>query len=105
MPDTSSSIMDDTQSFWDDAVLVEPEDIHECNEANILPQEQDTTTRIRAWLGPTDFDGEGSEYQKHLSSHLSGTGVWLSNTSIYQQWHEDGKHGMLWIRGADIESS
>lgn len=91
--------MDDLESVWEDAVFVGRHDVLESNEENIIPRDQDTINRIRAWLHPTDFDGEGSEYQRHVSSHLSGTGSWLLNSSSYQQWHSGDEHGMLWIRG------
>lgn len=94
--------MDVPQVVWEDAVVVGRDDVLECNDANIIPQEQDTITKIRTWLRPTDFDGEGSEYQKHLSSHLSGTGEWFLTSSTYQQWHGVDEHGMLWVRGTEF---
>ena len=59
---------------WADAVIVDRDDVLEYNEANIIPQDEDIFAKIRSWLCPTDFDGEDSEYQKHLTSHLPGTG-------------------------------
>lgn len=97
--------MDAPKSLWDDAVVVGCDDVLECNEANIIPQEQNTIAKIRTWLQPTDFDGEGSEYQKHLSSHLAGTGEWFLTSSVYQQWHSGNEHGMLWARGIEFLSS
>ncbi|KAH6612436.1 ankyrin repeat-containing domain protein, partial [Boeremia exigua] len=91
--------MNEASSFWEDAVFVERDEVHEHNEENIIAQDDDTIASIRSWLQPTDFNSEGSEYQKHLLSHLSGTGAWVSASSIYQQWHESSKHGLLWVRG------
>jgi ankyrin repeat protein len=54
--------------------------------------------RIRSWLSPTEFDSEGSEYQKHLNAHASGTGLWLFQTEQYKNWH-DLESGALWIQG------
>lgn len=84
---------------WEDAVFVGRDDIIEYNAANILPQEEEIIAQIRAWLCPTDFDGEGSEYHKHLASHLAGTGSWFLNSSTYKQWHDSEQHGLLWLRG------
>lgn len=94
--------MNEAPSFWEDAVFIEHNDIHEYNEANIIAQEDDTIAKIRSWLRPTDFNSEGSEYQKHLSSHLPGTGAWVLASPIYQQWHESSEHGLLWVRGTKV---
>jgi hypothetical protein len=84
---------------WEDAVLVRHDDVLDFNDENILPQTSTTITKIRAWLQPTDFDGEGSEYQKHLSLHLSGTVDWVLASDAYREWHTTSEHGMLWVRG------
>ena len=91
--------MDRSESIWEDAVVVGLDDILDYNEDNILPQHNDTIVQIRSWLQPTDYDGEGSEYQKHLTSHLLGTGNWFLDSDIYQKWHDGDEHGMLWTRG------
>lgn len=52
---------------------------------------------LRAWLKPTDYLGESSDFKRHLNSHVPGTGDWLPQTSQYQQWH-DGAAGALWLK-------
>ena len=54
--------------------------------------------KIRAWLSPTEFESEGSEYRKHLNAHVPGTGDWLFETDQYRNWHDAGT-GSLWIQG------
>ncbi|KAI1172127.1 ankyrin [Nemania sp. FL0916] len=89
-----------TELNWDDdAVILAHDDVSDFNEENILPQLPETLQEIRDWLHPTDYDGEGSEYQKHRDSHLAGTGGWLPESSVYLEWQASEKHGMLWIRG------
>jgi hypothetical protein len=85
--------------IWEGAVVVGPDDVLGYNEDNILPQHHDTILQIRAWLQPTDYEGKGSEYQKHLTSHLPGTGNWLLDSDMYRKWHDGDEHGMLWARG------
>ncbi|ORX94358.1 ankyrin repeat-containing domain protein [Clohesyomyces aquaticus] len=84
---------------WTDAVVLRYEDLLDFNEGNILPQPPEAIAEVRAWLQPTEFAGEGSEYQKHLSSRLSGTGEWVSASGTYVKWHDGDTHGMLWARG------
>lgn len=97
--------MSDALSFWEDAVFVERDEIHECNEANIIAQDHDIIVKIRSWLRPTEFNSEGSEYQKHLSSHLPGTGAWVLGSPVYQQWHESSEHGLFWVDGIKVSST
>ena len=54
--------------------------------------------KIKSWLSPTEFEIEGSEYQKHLGAHASGTGDWLFQTDQYQAWH-DANINTLWLQG------
>ncbi|GAB1206089.1 hypothetical protein APSETT445_004770 [Aspergillus pseudonomiae] len=54
--------------------------------------------QIQIWLSPTEFETEGSEYQKHLSAHASGTGDWLFHTDQYRTWH-DANINTLWLQG------
>ncbi|KAB8265038.1 ankyrin repeat-containing domain protein [Aspergillus pseudonomiae] len=54
--------------------------------------------QIQIWLSPTEFETEGSEYQKHLSAHASGTGDWLFHTDQYRTWH-DANNNTLWLQG------
>lgn len=83
----------------DDPVVLSRDDVADFNECNILPQSTETLDDIRKWLRTTEYDGEASEYGKHLSSHLPGTGQWLLSSSIFRQWHSGDQHGLLWIRG------
>jgi hypothetical protein len=53
---------------------------------------------LRAWLRPTDYLGEFSEFKKHLNSHVPGTGEWLQQTKQYKQWHDEAKCGALWVK-------
>ncbi|KAJ5619208.1 hypothetical protein N7510_003192 [Penicillium lagena] len=53
---------------------------------------------IRSWLSPTEYDSEGSEYNRHLNSHAPGTGDWLFQTDKYKNWH-DSSLGALWVQG------
>ncbi|RDL35394.1 uncharacterized protein BP5553_07325 [Venustampulla echinocandica] len=89
--------MDDKSN--EDVVVIGSEDVRDFNPDNILPLPGDSICKIRSWLNPTEFDCEGSEYRKHLYSHLAGTGRWVFSSSIYQQWHGSQKDGILWIRG------
>ncbi|PLN83593.1 ankyrin repeat-containing domain protein [Aspergillus taichungensis] len=48
---------------------------------------------------PETIHSPASEYQKHLNSHVSGTGQWILDTDQYRRWFEGGDQGALWIRG------
>ncbi|KAF9895127.1 hypothetical protein FE257_000029 [Aspergillus nanangensis] len=65
-------------------------------QVEITPEDLD---RIRSWLSPTDFDGEGSEYQKHLTTRVTGTGDWLQQTEQYHRWRDEDAVRALWIQG------
>lgn len=60
--------------------------------------EQDVA-KIRAWLQPTDYLAESSEFRRHLGSRAPDTGLWLTKTKEYRQWHDDPDTGSLWIKG------
>ncbi|KAL9084260.1 MAG: hypothetical protein Q9165_008171 [Trypethelium subeluteriae] len=89
--------------FWEDMdqdfVVIKPEDLNDFNAENILPQPEEIANKLHTWLAPTQYDHEGSEYQKHLSSRLAGTGSWVFQSQSYQQWHDGKEHGILWVRG------
>ncbi|KAF4635278.1 hypothetical protein G7Y89_g2831 [Cudoniella acicularis] len=55
--------------------------------------------RIKAWLSPTEFESETSEYQKHVNAHVQGTGQWVLETDQFKRWIRTGEIGDLWIRG------
>jgi ankyrin repeat protein len=65
-------------------------------EASLSPEE---LARVQAWLEPTDFEAQSSEFHRHLSSQAPGTGLWICETSKYQQWENSSEHGSLWIKG------
>ncbi|KAF3805193.1 hypothetical protein GCG54_00010470 [Colletotrichum gloeosporioides] len=83
----------------DDPVILAHDDVRDYNEDNILPQMPETLTRIRQWLQPTGYDDDSSEYKKHLSFHLDGTGDWLLSSPSYRTWHDGNDDGLLWVRG------
>jgi hypothetical protein len=62
-------------------------------------EEPETITRIKAWLSPTEFDSDTSEYKKHLNSHVQGTGQWIQETNQYKRWYKTDEIGDIWIRG------
>ncbi|KAL4913089.1 ankyrin repeat-containing domain protein [Aspergillus aurantiobrunneus] len=61
------------------------------------PPSPDQLAGLRAWLQPTDYLGESSDFKKHLNSHVPGTGEWLPQTPQYQQWHDEDA-GALWLK-------
>ncbi|KAM6530703.1 hypothetical protein FSOLCH5_000201 [Fusarium solani] len=82
-----------------DVVVVGRDDVSNYNPDNILPESEDTIAKIRQWLRPTEYNLDGSEYRKHLASHLANTGEWLPRLDRYETWHNSPDHGLLWIRG------
>ena len=83
----------------DEFVVVDRDDVSDYNDANILPESPESMEKIAQWLSPTAFDTEGSEYRKHLASHIKGTSGWLTSTGVYQKWHDSAEDGLLWIKG------
>lgn len=69
------------------------------NDTHIYPLAADKLTEIREWLEPTAYDISGGEYRKHASSHLFGTGDWLTALPEYQKWLTGRDHGLLWVKG------
>ncbi|KAH7014372.1 ankyrin repeat-containing domain protein [Microdochium trichocladiopsis] len=85
---------------WDDdAVVLAFEDVADFNEDNILPLPADELADVRAWLQPTNYEGDGSELAKHAAAHLGGTGEWLLKSAAYREWHDRDGSDVLWIRG------
>lgn len=82
-----------------DAVLIGRDDISDYNPEQILPELPDVIEKIRDWLQPTAYDIAGGEYRKHISSHVAGTGAWLTSSDAYQKWLHSDEHGLLWIKG------
>ena len=83
----------------EDFVLLNRDDVSDYNEANILPESPASQEQLIAWLKPTAYDAEGSEYQKHLAAHLPGTGAWLTSKEAYADWHDSADNGLVWIKG------
>ncbi|KAK7181631.1 ankyrin repeat-containing protein [Paraphaeosphaeria sporulosa] len=86
-------LLDDVGQPLDDVVVLGPKDI------DIPPQSEAIIAGIRSWLNPTQYAEDGSEYKKHLSSHLKGTGQWAIDSAIFQEWRDSPDQGILWIRG------
>jgi ankyrin repeat protein len=86
-------LLDDLGQPLDDVVILDAQDI------DIPPQSEAVIASIRSWLNPTQYSDDGSEYQKHLSSHLQGTGQWAIDSPIFQEWRDSHEQGILWIRG------
>ncbi|KAK4085024.1 uncharacterized protein Triagg1_14 [Trichoderma aggressivum f. europaeum] len=82
-----------------DAVFIGRDDISDYNPAQLLPELPEVIEKIRAWLQPTAYDIAGGEYRRHLSSHVAGTGHWLTSSDQYKEWMTSDEHGMLWIKG------
>ncbi|KAK0631066.1 hypothetical protein B0T17DRAFT_616636 [Bombardia bombarda] len=78
--------MDSVDDDDDDAVVIGRDDVCDYNEDNILPQSEQTLKQIRAWLNPTEYDHDGSEYQKHLSSHLAAMQVNQRPQAALRDW-------------------
>ena len=65
-------------------------------EASLSPEE---LAQVQVWLQPTDYEAQSSEFHRHLSSQAPGNGLWICETSKYQQWQDASEHGTLWIKG------
>jgi hypothetical protein len=95
---------DDSQdpTWEEETVMLHYDDVSDFNQDNILPLEADKLAKVRAWLQPTAYEGEGSEFTKHSTAHLPRTGKWLLQSPAYQEWREDKEKGLLWIRGEHL---
>lgn len=60
---------------------------------------QEQMLAIQQWLQPTDYLSPGSEFRKHLHSHVPGTGSWLRESSAFKEWTTPGGPNCLAIRG------
>lgn len=83
----------------EDANLIHQEDKYEYGPEQTMHLPPEEMQKIRNWLQPTPYNDVDSEFSKHLSSHLPGTGYWLTATETYQEWLDGEKQGMLWIQG------
>ncbi|KAM0310091.1 hypothetical protein ACHAO8_008412 [Botrytis cinerea] len=59
----------------------------------------DELRKIEAWLEPTDYLNDSSEFNRHIASRAPGTGLWICDTPQYQKWHNTGDQGSLWVKG------
>ncbi|TEY28027.1 hypothetical protein BOTCAL_1064g00020 [Botryotinia calthae] len=59
----------------------------------------DELRKIEAWLEPTDYLNDSSEFNRHIASRAPDTGLWVCDTTQYQQWHNTGDQGSLWVKG------
>ncbi|KAM0559898.1 hypothetical protein ACHAPJ_003848 [Fusarium lateritium] len=82
-----------------DLVMVDRDDASNYNPGQILPLPPKKIEKLRSWLQSTAYDDVGGEYRKHTTSHLAGTGAWLTSSATYQQWLQSDKHGLLWVKG------
>jgi ankyrin repeat protein len=82
-----------------DFILVKPGAVPEFETENITPLSVEDIRQIREWLQPSPYEEERSEFSRHLSSYLAGTGEWLTSTTTYQGWHQGHDNGLLWIKG------
>ena len=81
-----------------DFVILGKEDLSNHNADGLLPFPDDQIARIQRWLQPTDYPSESSEYNRHLSSHLPGTGDWIRVTDEFEKWVHSLDFGCLWIK-------
>ncbi|CAH0055349.1 unnamed protein product [Clonostachys solani] len=82
-----------------DALIIGHDDISNYNPEQILPESPETLQKIRGWLKPTAYNAPGGEYEKHLKSHVQGTGTWLTSNETYAKWLRGSEEGLLWIQG------
>lgn len=75
-------------------VVVEKDD---CND-DLSSQPAEETNTLHEWLQPTEYLSDSSEFQKHLQTHVSGTGNWIQNSETYQNWLQSTSHGALWVK-------
>ncbi|CAI6335138.1 unnamed protein product [Periconia digitata] len=83
----------------DDVVVIDRDDVSNYNPEQILPQSPEEIRKIRDWLEPTEYWLGTGEYRKHLASHVSGTGAWLTSSETYCEWLNSIEQGLLWIKG------
>jgi ankyrin repeat protein len=60
---------------------------------------QELAQTITAWLAPTEYSSEGSEFRKHVGAHVLGTGNWIFSTHQFEKWSQSEDVGTLWIKG------
>lgn len=65
----------------------------------LKPEPPEVLVRLQSWLKPTDYNAESSEFNRHLASHVDGTGAWVQDSEAYKAWLDDRNPGALWIKG------
>ncbi|KAJ8118880.1 hypothetical protein OPT61_g215 [Boeremia exigua] len=83
----------------EDVIVIGRDDISNYNPAQVLPESPEQIKKIRSWLQATDYAHASGEYRKHLASHMSGTGSWLTSSATYKQWLSVPDNTTLWIKG------
>ena len=81
-----------------DFVVLGDADVGDYNTEGTLPESPETIQKIQKWLQPTDFAADSSEYKKHRTSYVAGTGNWIQETETYQAWHKSSESASLWIK-------
>ena len=71
------------------------EDVQGFNDGGLLPLSSEDLDKIQQWLLPTDYSADSSEYRKHLTSYLPGTGDWILETENYMRWQESSEYESL----------
>ncbi|KAI0971998.1 ankyrin repeat-containing domain protein [Xylaria arbuscula] len=89
----------DSSDTGSDVVLIDGDDISNYNPAHILPESSEIIAIVRQWLQPTSYENPFGEYRKHLASHATGTGRWLTSSTTYRQWLHSPQLGTLWVKG------
>ncbi|KAG8530717.1 uncharacterized protein KY384_004074 [Bacidia gigantensis] len=77
--------------------VLEDHDVIGTDSSGLQPLPPSKIQKIRAWLKPTEFAADSSEYNRHLASYVLGTDSWTSEHR-YQQWQKDPACGALWIK-------
>jgi ankyrin repeat protein len=80
----------------EDFVVVFHEDVQGYVEQTITDED---LLHLQNWLSPTEYLSPGSEYKKHLSSYVSGTGQSLRDSESFQAWDNSKDVGCLWVKG------
>ncbi|KAH7142589.1 ankyrin repeat-containing domain protein [Dactylonectria estremocensis] len=63
------------------------------------PDQAGTLEATLNWLTPTDYDGDGSEYRKHVGIRAPGTADWLFEHHDFKSWSSSTDRNLLWIKG------
>ncbi len=79
-------------------MVLRAEDVQDFNNEGLLPLSSKDIDKIQQWLQSTNYSADSSEYRKHLSSYLPGTGNWIQDIENYMRWHESSEIESLWIK-------